>query len=70
MLRRILTDEDLASLVAGLRTLGPSSEEVAGATGPPPSAVSPGAATPRFSEPVPRRGREQEDPTGAGEPAD
>eukprot|EP00969_Alexandrium_andersonii_P174444 7712751-Alexandrium_andersonii.AAC.1 len=51
MLNKIMTDEDIATLMAGLRIIGPSVDEAAGVTGPPPSAVSSCVATPRFSEP-------------------
>eukprot|EP00969_Alexandrium_andersonii_P080449 3546454-Alexandrium_andersonii.AAC.1 len=56
--------------MAGLETLGPSTDEAAGATGPPPSAVSSRVATPRYREPVVRVAREPADRADDGETTD
>eukprot|EP00969_Alexandrium_andersonii_P276651 12228470-Alexandrium_andersonii.AAC.1 len=49
-LKRVLPDAELASLMTGLEALGPSPDEDLGLTGPPPSALTSGAAAPRFRE--------------------
>eukprot|EP00969_Alexandrium_andersonii_P278287 12301982-Alexandrium_andersonii.AAC.1 len=65
-----MSDEDMATLMAGLEILGPSTDEAAGVTGPPPSAASSRVATPRYHEPVSMVGREPEYRTDDGETTD
>eukprot|EP00969_Alexandrium_andersonii_P192191 8488784-Alexandrium_andersonii.AAC.1 len=55
----------MASLYAGLATLGPSLGEGLGRVGPRPSALPSGAVAPTFEETVPRERRHPEDLTGA-----
>eukprot|EP00969_Alexandrium_andersonii_P348783 15421627-Alexandrium_andersonii.AAC.1 len=61
-----LSDEDLARLMAGLASAGPSMDEMAGKTGPPPSAASSRAATPRYQAPLMRITREPTDRSEVG----
>eukprot|EP00969_Alexandrium_andersonii_P224728 9925001-Alexandrium_andersonii.AAC.1 len=56
--------------MAGLEIIGPSTDEAAGVTGPPPSAASSRVATPRYREPVSRMRSEPEDAADAGEITD
>eukprot|EP00969_Alexandrium_andersonii_P013327 581346-Alexandrium_andersonii.AAC.1 len=53
--------------MAGLEILGPSIDEAAGATGPPPSLASSRVATPRYQEPAVRVAREPADRTDDGD---